>query len=299
VGASAAIAVAAVVLVGLAVWAFARRDIGGLLFRGRARSGPPERRPTRDPLLRIPVLAAIDQQRAWILGWGLALALLGSFMASLAHSIVESFKDVPTMQIYFDRAGIGGAGDVVGVIWFSTALLLVAIFTVAQVNGWAADDAEGRLEMMLASGAARPRVVIERVATLIAAAGIVSAVSSVAVQVAAQAFEIPVRADRIALATVLTLPVVFALGSVGHALVGWRPRIAGLVIGAVAVISYFTQQFAPLFQWPEWVERTSFFVLYGTPMTSPDWGGAATLVAIGIVGIALALRSMQRRDVGR
>jgi ABC-2 type transport system permease protein len=298
VGASVAIAAAAGVLVGLSIWAFGRRDLGGLLFRGGARSAPPTWRPARDPLLRLPVLAAIDQQRAWILGWGVALAILGYFMASLAHSI-ESFNDVPAMQIYFERTGIGGAADVVGVIWFSTALLLVAIFTVAQVNGWAADDAEGRLEMMLASGAARPRIVIERVATLLVAAGIVSGISSVAVYVAARAFEIPVRADRIALATALTLPVVFALGSVGHALVGWRPRLAGALVGAVAVISYFTQQFAPLFQWPEWVGRTSFFVLYGMPMTSPDWGGAATLVAIGIVGSAFALQSMRRRDVGR
>jgi hypothetical protein len=95
------------------------------------------------------------------------------------------------------------------------------------------------------------------------------------------------------------LPVVFAFGSVGHALVGWRPRVAVLLVAAVAVISYFTLEFAPLFQLPDWVSRTSFFVLYGTPMTTVDWGGAATLIAIGIVGTGLALRSMERRDVGR
>jgi hypothetical protein len=47
------------------------------------------------------------------------------------------------------------------------------------------------------------------------------------------------------------------------------------------------------------VSRTSFFVLYGTPMTSVDWAGAATLVAIGVAGTAWALVAMQRRDVGR
>jgi putative exporter of polyketide antibiotics len=100
------------------------------------------------------------------------------------------------------------------------------------------------------------------------------------------------------LATALVLPVVFALGAIGHALVGWRPRLAVLLVAAVAVISYFTQEFAPLFGWPDWVGRTSFFVLYGTPMTSIDWGGAATLMAIGIAGTGLALASMRRRDVG-
>jgi len=97
----------------------------------------------------------------------------------------------------------------------------------------------------------------------------------------------------------IVLPVVFALGSVGHALVGWRPRAAGLLIGALAVLSYFIEQFQPIFQWPDWVGRGSFFVLYGMPMTTVDRGGVVTLIAIGIGGTGLALRSMQRRDVGR
>lgn len=288
----------AAVLVGLSIWAFARRDVGGALVRGRAASGRPLWRPSGDPFLRAPVLAAVDQQRGWILGWAVALAVLGYFFASLARTIVDGFKEIPAMQVYLERAGIGGYADVVGVIWFSTALLLIAIFTVAQVNAWAADDAEGRLEVVLAAGASRTRIVLERIAALLVAAGIVAAVSSVGVYVAARSFDIAVPGDRLAVATALVLPVVFALGSVGHALVGWRPRLAVLLVAAVAVISYFTQEFGPLFDWPDWVRRTSFFVLYGTPMTTADWGGAATLVAIGITGTGLALASMRRRDVG-
>jgi len=203
------------------------------------------------------------------------------------------------MQVYLQRAGIGGYADVVGVIWFSTALLLIAIFVVVQVNGWAADDAEGRLEIMLASGASRVRIVVERIAALLIAAGIIAAVSSAGVYVASKAFDIAVPLDRLTVATALVLPVVFALGSIGHALVGWRPRLAVVLLAAVAVLSYFTLQFAPLFSLPDWVSRTSFFVLYGTPMTSVDWAGAATLMGMGIVGTAAALSALRRRDIGR
>jgi len=104
---------------------------------------------------------------------------------------------------------------------------------------------------------------------------------------------------RLILATVLVLPVAFALGAIGHALVGWRPRLAVVLLATVAVLSYFTLEFTPLFQLPDWVSRTSIFVLYGTPMTSVDWAGAATLVGVGIAGTAGALVAMQRRDVGR
>jgi len=272
--------------VGLSIWAFGRRDIGGGLIRSRAASAHPRWRPARDPLLRLPVLALVQQQRGWILGWGVAMAILAYFLSSLARTIVDGFADIPAMQVYLQRAGIGGYADVVGVIWFSTALLLIAIFVVVQVNGWAADDAEGRLEIMLASGASRVRIVVERIAALLIAAGIIAAVSSAGVYVASRAFDIAVPLDRLTVATALVLPVVFALGSIGHALVGWRPRLAVVLLAAVAVLSYFTLQFAPLFSLPDWVSRTSFFVLYGTPMTSADWAGAAT-------------SAMRRRDIGR
>jgi ABC-2 type transport system permease protein len=245
------------------------------------------------------VLAQVDQQRVWIAGWAIAMAVLAYFLASLARTVVDGFKDIPAMQVYLERAGIGGYADVIGVIWFSTALLLIAIFVVAQVNAWASDDGDGKLEAVLAAGASRARVVLERIAALLVAAGIVAAVSSVGVYAASKAFDIPLPADRLILATALVLPVVFALGAVGHALVGWRPRLAVVLISAVAVASYFTLEFVPLFQLPDWVSRTSFFVLYGTPMTSVDWAGAATLMAIGVLGTAWALIAMQRRDVGR
>jgi putative exporter of polyketide antibiotics len=67
----------------------------------------------------------------------------------------------------------------------------------------------------------------------------------------------------------------------------------------VAAISYFIQQFVPLFGWPDWVKNLSLFALYGTPLSKDDWAGVATLVAIGVAGTAIALIAMQRRDVGR
>ncbi|MEA2662517.1 MAG: polyether ionophore transport system permease protein [Chloroflexota bacterium] len=295
---AASLAVAAA-LVALSIRAFARRDIGGALLRGRAASGRPRFRPAADPLLRMPVLAAVDQQRGWILGWAIGMATLAYFLSSFARTIVDGFKDIPAMRIYLQRAGIDGYADVVGVIWFSTALLLVAIFVVVQVSSWAADDAEGRLELVLAAGASRTRVVLERIAALLVATGAVAAVSSAGVYVASRVFDIPVPGDRLIVATALVLPVAFALGSIGHAIVGWRPRLAVLFVAAIAVVSYFTLEFAPLFDWPEWVGRTSLFVLYGMPMTAVDWSGAVTLVAIGTGGTALALVSMARRDVGR
>jgi ABC-2 type transport system permease protein len=301
VPASAALAVFALVLVAVAVVAFVRRDIGGPLFRGVPRKARVEWRPARDPLLRAPVLAIVDQQRVWIVAWALGLAVLAGFLTSITKTMVDAFgnSDIPILRAYFERAGINAYADFVGVIWFSTLLLLISLFVAAQVNGWAADDAEGRLEVILSAPVSRARVVIERIAVVVVACAFVVAVSSLAVYLTATSTGITLPRGRFLLASAAVLPVAYAFAGIGHALVGWRPRVAVAVLGAVAIVGYFSQQLGPLFQWPDWVKNLSLYALYGTPMSSDDWSGIATLVGIGLVGTAVAIVAMRRRDVGR
>ena len=285
----------------VAVAAFVRRDIGGPLLRGLPRKARVEWRPASDPLLRAPVLAIVDQQRVWIVAWALGLAVLAAFLTSITKTMVDAFgsSDVPVLRAYFERAGINAYADFVGVIWFSTLLLLVSLFVVAQVNGWAADDAEGRLEVILSAPVSRARVVVERVAVVVVACAFVVAVSSIVVYLTATSTGISLPRGRFVLASAAVLPVAYAFAGIGHALVGWRPRVAVAVLGAVAVVGYFSQQFRPLFQWPDWVKTLSLYALYGTPMSSDDWSGIATLIGIGLVGTAVAIVAMRRRDVGR
>jgi ABC-2 type transport system permease protein len=301
VPAIAALALGSVVLVTVAVFAFIRRDIGGPLLRGAPRKLRVEWRPAADPLLRAPVLAIVDQQRVWIVAWALGLAVLAGFLTSITKTMVDAFgnSDIPMLRAYFERAGINAYADFVGVIWFSTLLLLISLFVVAQVNGWAADDAEGRLEMILSAPVSRARVVVERIAAVVLACAVVVAVSSLAVYVTATSTGISLPAGRFVFASAAVLPVAYAFSGLGHALVGWRPRVAVAILGALAVVGYFAQQFAPIFQWPDWVTNISLYALYGTPMSKDDWGGIATLIAIGLAGTVVAIVAMRGRDVGR
>jgi ABC-2 type transport system permease protein len=301
VPAMAALAVGALVLVAIAVVAFIRRDIGGPLLRGAAGKSRVEWRPAHDPLLRAPVLAMVDQQRVWIVAWALGLAVLAGFLTSITKTMVDAFgnSDIPMLRAYFERAGINAYADFVGVIWFSTLLLLISLFVAVQVNGWAADDAEGRLEMILSAPVSRARVVLERLAAVVVACAVLVAVSSLAVYLTATSTGISLPGGRFVFASAAVLPVAYAFAGIGHALVGWRPRVAVAALGALAVVGYFAQQFTPLFQWPDWVNNLSLYALYGTPISKDDWGGIATLIAIGIAGTAVALLVMRRRDVGR
>jgi len=301
VPATAALAIGSLVLVVIAVATFVRRDIGGPLFRVAPGKTRVEWRPAGDPLLRTPVLAIVDQQRVWTVAWALGLAVLAGFLTSITKVMVDALgnSDIPLLRAYFERAGINAYADFVGVIWFSTLLLLVSLFVVVQVNGWAADDAEGRLEMILSAPVSRGRVVVERIAAVVVACAVVVAVSSLAVYLTATSTGIGLPGSRFVFASAAVLPVAYAFAGIGHALVGWRPRVAVAALGTLAVVGYFAQQFGPLFQWPDWVNNISLYALYGTPMSKDDWTGLGTLIVIGTVGTAIALFAMRRRDVGR
>ena len=296
--ATAVLVILGALFVALATLAFVRRDVGGTLIAGRRRTTRSTVRPSRDPLLRMPILAAVDQQRGWIAGWAIGLAVLAYFLVSIAKVLVNALESVPGLTKYLSATGVSGYNDFVGVIWFGTALLIIAIFVVVQVNGWVADDAEGRLELTLAQPVSRTRVVLERIASLLVAVAIIAGLSTLVAYLAATANGVDMPVGRTALAGLLMLPVAFALGGVGQALAGWRPRVAVGILAVVTVTSYFTQQFAPIFSWPDWTTRTSVFALYGVPLSRDDWPGIGILMGIGLAGTAIAVAAMRRRDVG-
>ena len=142
-------------------------------------------------------------------------------------------------------------------------------------------------------------MVLERITAVVLACAVVVAVSSLAVYLTASSTGISLPGGRFVFASAAVLPVAYAFSGIGHALVGWRPRVAVAALGTLAVVGYFAQQFTPLFQWPDWVNNISLYALYGTPMSKDDWGGIVTLIGIGAIGTVVAIVAMRRRDVGR
>lgn len=300
VAAVGALLASAFALLAVAISAFAARDLGASLLRGTARTGARRTLPSRDPLVRLPVLALLEQQRGWVVGWMAGLAVAATFLVSLTRTIVDSTLAIPSMRTYLERLGSAGYETFVATTWGSTALLLLSLFAVFQVSGWIADDAEGRLETVLAQPVGRVRVTLERLASLAVATALLVAAGTAAAWLAAARADIALSVDRFLAGSLLMITVPSAFGAVGAVVASWRPRAAVALLAAVAIASYFLQQFAPLFDWPSWMARLSIFALYGTPMaTGVDGPGVVTLLAVGLAGTALAAVLFERRDVGR
>jgi len=293
------VSAAALVLVALAGVAFTRRDLGAGLVRPRRAVRPRVIEPSRNPLLRAPVLATIYEQRVGLTAWMVSTALLALFMTSLAKSVADLVNHIPIFRAY-----VSGQGDlnraVISVFWFAMMPLVLGAFAITQVSRWTTDDTEGRLEMVLSEPVSRRHVALERAGALLVATTFIAVVGSAVTLWAADAQGISLGVESIALATALLLPFGLAFGSLGAALAGWIPRATVLLLSGYAVVSYFLTQFVPLFRWPQWVANVSIFYLYGTPLTTGVyWTGFWVLMAIIAIAMTIGLLSFQRRDLGR
>jgi ABC-2 type transport system permease protein len=293
------LSLAAVVLIALAWLAFSRRDVGSGLVRRRPIDRLPLHQASRNPLLRVPVLATLYEQRLGLLAWMVSIAFLAVFLTSLARSLADIIRSNPVLRVY-----LSGQSDlnraVIGVFWFGAIPLLLAIFAITQVSRWTSDDTEGRLEMVLSEPVARWRVALEREGALLVASALIAAAGSLVSSWVAQLQGIGLGIGPVVLATALLLPFGLTFGSLGAAFSGWIPRATVIVLSGYAVAAYFLTQLGPLFKWPAWVEDLSVFYLYGTPLTSGVYlTGLWILLAVTGVALAIGLLSFQRRDLGR
>jgi len=301
VAATIGLAVTAVPLALLAALAFTRRDLGSALLRRTGVTRPPVLTPDPNPLLRVPVLSSLYEQRVGLLVWTAGMAILGAYMASLVKPIVDLLQSAAGFATYVAalerHASLGQA--VLGSIVFPVMQLVLAIYVVTVIAGWASDDTEGRLEMILAEPVPRWRVVLERAAALLASALLLVAAGVVCTALVAWSQGLVVDGGSLVQAGLALLPFGLSFGAVGAAVTGRFPRLALPVLGVLAVLSYFFQEFGQLFSWPSWVINLSVFSLYGDPLDNGVfWNGLLGLLAIVVVGFGVAVLALQRRDVG-
>lgn len=298
----AALVLVAIGVVGAALGAlaFSLRDLGAsVLGRAGGRRGehPARRDAARNPLLRIPVLSTLWEQRWSLLGWMAGSFLLMALIGNVAKSGATLIEQTPSMKFWL-QPGVSPFTSMVSVTWGSVLGLVVAAYAIVQTARWAGQDGSGRLELTLAEPISRWRVVVQRAVELGAGSLVISVAGAVGL-LAAAAGQHETVGGPLWTATFLLLPVATAFGALGGAVSAWLPRLAIGVVSVIAVGAFFIQLFAPIFKAPSWVLNLSLFQLYGMPLTKPIfWQGFWGLVGVTVAGFGIAVLAMQRREVG-
>ena len=296
-----ALYLAATGLIGLAAAAFRRRDLGASLLGGRVdtTSAGPSR--VSITLLRLPVLRSLWQQRLGLAGWAAGTMVGAALIVSLARGTGKLLGSISGFTRFVQAAGTSSAAAaVVGLVWLSIAALIVAAYAINQTAHWAADDAEGRLEMEIAQPLPRWAVVAERCVTLMLGALLLAALGSLVTAAVAPSQGVHLDLGRLLLATALLALLALTFGAIGALVIARYPRVAVPVLGVVAVAGFYLPLLAPLLRWPNWALDLSLFHLYGTPLTTGvDWGGLWVMVAVVVLGFGGAMAEMRFREVGR
>jgi len=300
VAATVILFVAAAALAALTIWMMQARDIGSPLVRRVARRGPAVYQPSPNSLLRIPVISALYERRLALLAWGIGAALAAAFIASIGRQMVDLVKAPGAFRAYLTFAGHGDPYvAITGYFWFGIFQLLLVVYAITAVSRWASDDNEGRLEMVLSAPVSRTWVVLERALALFIGTLVVIAISSLGFYLAARAANIAVQPGDLAAASLPLIPFALSFAAVGALFASRVPRATVAILTTFAFASYLITAIAPVLKWPDWTNKLSVFSLYGTPLSSGIyWEGFWILVAITIVGFALATAAIQRRDVG-
>lgn len=289
---------AALIVVALAVGValFDRRDL--VVPTGGRQRVPPLRLGIAGPFWR-----SYFERVPAAIAWGLGIGLYGLVLATSADEFVAQLSKIPQVLEMITRlfpdADILSTGGFLQLAFFSEAVIIVALAAAAFVGGWASDEGEGRLEIILGTPTARigwalrsGAGVFAAIATLIVFADL-GAILGAAVQ--------GESGWKIALGITVLGAYGMAIAGVGLAVGGLvRPSIAAPVTVGLGLGFYLLDILGSILRLPDWVVSLSLNQHLGKPILGDfDAFGLALCAVLALGGLALSAIGIQRRDLGR
>ena len=300
----------AVVLTGAAVWLFSRRDVRDVVrlpwnIRLSRPAQPSRALPTGDWTLRSFYARSLGQIAVPTFWWTLGFAAGAAWMIVAVHQLADKLNVLFTsgsvaVQVLGNIGGgtTGLNGLLLGAMFELLPVLLMA-FAVTQVNGWASDEDDGRLEMVLAAPQARARVLLGRFAALATATIIVGVVTLLAAGVSAQIGGVSLDTTNLAEATLGMIPLGLLIAAIGYLASGWLRTAADTGLISFLLAAWFFISFVgPDLKWPDATLRLSAFYYYGTPLLHGlQFGNIALVVIVGAIVLVAATYRFTRKDI--
>lgn len=268
-----------------------RRDLGAGLTS--ARPGPS----TAGPALGGPLGLAARLQRGAVLGWGVAILLLGTVNGGFTQTMVDAAADLPEAMVEM----FGTSGLVEGYLAFLAVFsgYLTAAYVVFALQATRAEEGSGRAEAVLATPTSRVSWLGSHLLVIAGGAVVVMIVSGTGTGLAAAAVTDDWSLVGQALWSHLNLvPAVLVVLGLGAVLVGLAPRLLMPVGWAVVALMVFVGNFAALLNLPEGVRQLS-------PLSHPaqlpveefDLAPVLVLTLLVAVGVAVGLSGFRRRQL--
>ncbi len=277
-----------VVLLVVAVVLVGRRDVGAGVWpqrRGHAHASAS---------LLSPAGLVLRLQRGALIGWTVGMVGFGLILGAMTEQIQD--LEGRSREFYESFGGADRIVEAYEASLASMAAMVVAIYLVQIILRMRAEEAEGTLEPLLASGVSRSRWVAAYLLNAVGGATVLMAAYSISTALGAGLVlgDTGAQLRQMVAAGLVQLPAVLLVGACALAVVALVPRFAGpLAWAAVITAAMLGPTFGPPLGLPALVLDLSPFThvptVPATDLTLPPLlvlaGTCLTLTAIGVIGI--------------
>jgi ABC-2 type transport system permease protein len=270
-----------------------RRDIGSGLLPARDSAEP------RLRLLRSPAAQALRSERgalvAWLLGVGAFALLMGVISDAATPDVISA-----NVQRQLEKLGTESVVTPSGWLGFSFIffILAVSLFCCMQISSLRGEEAEERLETLLALPVARSGWLAGRLLLAAAGAAAVALAAGLLAWAGAVAEGADVSLPEMLGAGANTLPpalLFLALGALAFAL---APRASTVIAYGLVGLAFVWELFGALLEVPAWLLAVSPFHDVGlVPGESFEARAAAIMLALAASVALAAVTIFRRRDL--
>jgi polyether ionophore transport system permease protein len=299
-------------LSGAAIWLFARRDVGAAVALPRWLRLPEQ---AVSPERALPVnawslrsiytrsLAKLIVPTCW---WTLGIAGFAAWMVVVDKQIADQLQNLANSSSFMKDifTKVGGSNNfnaaLLSALFLMLPLMLMA-FAVTQANSWAADEEEGRQELVLATPQPRLTVILARFGALTTATIIIGLLTLALTALTSAADGVTLNGGNLVAATLSIIPLGLLMAALGYLFAGWlRTAIDTGLLSFLLVIWFFITFIGPDLNWPDGVLHLSAFYYYGKPLVDGlPVGDMLGVIAVAVVALALASVRFVRKDIGR
>lgn len=279
-------------LVALALRLHARRDFGmGVVG--------PRPGPARAGGVGTVQGLALRLQRGGIISWMMGFLALGVVWGTLLTTLGDVLRENPDIA-QFLAAGVVAEADLASEFVHTIIRLLgviAAVHGVQVVMRLHAEEAEHRVEPLLAGALSRGRLLGSHAVVAFVSTAVAMTVGGATMGVVAAAADPSISAADVLQQALATIPAVWVLCALALAAVGARP--SKRVVAWFGVVGTFALTLlGPMFRLDDWVLGIS--PLWHVPnvnVPAPDWSGLAWLGLVAALLTAVGFAGFRRRDV--
>ncbi len=290
-------ALVAAVLFIVGVELFSRRDLG---VTTRI---PWPSMPSAALGLRGPAGRSFGERLPLATWWGIGVGIMGFVFGAAALSFSSALDQLSpdTLAIFeaiFPDVNLTeGAGAFLQLAFITFGFILAGFAAATIVNGWASDETDGRLEMLLSTPMSRLRWALRGGIGVFAAVGLFTAMVVLGIGLGSLVAGGDVLTPILG-SLVLGL-YAFALAGIGMAWGGViGTSFAGEAVALLVILTFLVDLLVPALELPDWIQEFAITSHLGQPMIG-NWDpvGIVLCIALAVAGLLLSGWGMRRRDV--